>query len=155
MSELRTKGRTGKQRRPRQNRGFVLIAVLVCLSVIAAIMFSAMMTSLRHRRQLDRELQMEQTRWLTDAGIGRALAAVGNIELDDASVFEKRFQIDLPRYADAEVIVNITPDQQRGVAVVEVVSSIGTPDRPELMTRHRVRKEFSLDTKEKNDENEK
>ena len=66
--------------RHRGRRGFVLVVVLVCLSVIAALIFSALQTSLRQRKQLDRELQMEQTRLLAEAGLVHATGLVDQKE---------------------------------------------------------------------------
>lgn len=52
--------------------GTLLVCVLVCLGIATSIMLTAVHSSLRARRQIARELQMEQTRWLLDAGVARA-----------------------------------------------------------------------------------
>ncbi len=57
----------------RQRVGTILIVVLVCLVVVTSILFGAITVSIRHRQQLRNELQLEQTYWLLDAGIGLAI----------------------------------------------------------------------------------
>ena len=56
-----------------QRRGAILIAVLVCLGIATTIVLGAVQTGMRQHRQVRRELQVEQTRWLLDAGIERAV----------------------------------------------------------------------------------
>lgn len=53
--------------------GTVAIVVLVCLVVTSSIMLGAVASSLRQRRQLQQEIQLEQTRLLLDAGIAKAI----------------------------------------------------------------------------------
>jgi type II secretory pathway component PulJ len=130
-------------------RGVVLIAVLVCLGVIAAIMFSAMQTSLRHRRQMARELQMEQTRWLAEAGMNQAVSAIES--KDEARVLRladgKSYQPEIAGYEPASVSVSAKRSSSGDAVIVEVVASIGDLDRPELVTRHELRSKFQFETK--------
>ena len=58
--------------------GSLLVCVLVCLGIATSIMLTAIHSSLRARRQIVRELQMEQTRWLIDAGLQRAVKMVAS-----------------------------------------------------------------------------
>lgn len=60
--------------RIKKRRGTILIAVLVCLGVATTIVLGAVQTSIRQHRQVRQELQLEQTRWLLDAGIDKAVA---------------------------------------------------------------------------------
>ena len=56
--------------KPQSNRsGAVLLAVLVCLGIASAITASAIHTSLRARRNMDAQWQLEQTRQMLDAAI--------------------------------------------------------------------------------------
>ena len=57
-----------------KRRGAILIAVLVCLGIATTIVLGAVQTSIRQHRQVRNELQLEQTRWLLDAGVERAVA---------------------------------------------------------------------------------
>ncbi len=53
--------------------GSLLVCVLVCMGIALSIMLTSVHASLRERRQVARELQMEQTRWLADAGLTRGI----------------------------------------------------------------------------------
>ena len=75
-------------------RGAVLIMVLVCLGIATTLILGIVQSSLHQRRHLRQELQLEQTRWLLDAGISRAVSRVqsqpayeGEL-LTDISAFE-------------------------------------------------------------------
>lgn len=61
--------------RPRKNgrSGAILIAVLVVLGVVSAMLLAAVTASVKQRRQLRQELQLEQTRWVVDAGVRKAI----------------------------------------------------------------------------------
>ena len=57
----------------RKRNGTVLFIVIVCLVAASTILLGAVGLSIRHRGQLRTELQLEQTYWLLDAGIGKAI----------------------------------------------------------------------------------
>ncbi len=63
-----------KRQRFINRRGTILIAVLVCMGIATTILLGAVQSSLRQRRQMRQELQMEQTKWLLDASVGRAIS---------------------------------------------------------------------------------
>ena len=65
-----------RSRNLKKRRGTILIAVLVCLGIATTIVLGAVQSSMRQHRQVRRELQVEQTRWLLDAGIERAVTGV-------------------------------------------------------------------------------
>lgn len=58
--------------------GTVAFVVLVCLVVTTTIVLGAVSSSLRQRRQLQQEIQLEQTRLLLDAGIAKAISEFEN-----------------------------------------------------------------------------
>ena len=60
--------------RRRRRNGTTLIVVLVCLVAVTSILLGLVGTSIRHRGQVRTEVQLEQTYWLLDAGIGAAIA---------------------------------------------------------------------------------
>ncbi len=74
MLFCQARGRRPNARASRQRNGTIVIAVLVCLAIATTILFGAIEVSLRQRRQVRSETQMEQTYWLLDAGIGAAIA---------------------------------------------------------------------------------
>jgi type II secretory pathway pseudopilin PulG len=57
----------------RQRRGFLLICVLTCMSVASMMAMVSMKSSIRSRRQMNREAQMDQTIRLLQAGYDRAI----------------------------------------------------------------------------------
>jgi type II secretory pathway pseudopilin PulG len=125
----------------RQTRsGIVLIVVLVCLSVIGALIFSALQTSLRQRKQLDRELQMEQTRLLAEAGLVHATGLVDqkeNLIVIEPALHDKKHaevKIELTRNSDA---VDVT-----------VTAWIGLKDRPETQTRQTLNTNVKVSSEE-------
>ena len=63
-----------RQQRNVSRQRTVLIAVLVCMGIASTIVLGAVQISLRQRQQTRQELQMEQTKWLLDAGIGTAIS---------------------------------------------------------------------------------
>ena len=58
----------------RNRRGAVLIAVLVCMGFATVVLLGIVQNSLHQRRQMRRNLQMEQTQWLLDAGLSTGIA---------------------------------------------------------------------------------
>ena len=54
--------------------GTTLVAALVCLVVVSTMMLSLVHSSLSARRQLRNEHQIEQVRWLLDAGLRKGIA---------------------------------------------------------------------------------
>jgi type II secretory pathway component PulK len=61
-------------RRFKKRRGIALIAVLACSAVAVSLVLLSVEVSLRQRRQLRNELQLEQTRWVLDAAIRKSIA---------------------------------------------------------------------------------
>lgn len=60
-------------KRIKRRRGTILVAVLVCLGAATTIVLSTVHVSIRQHRQVRQELQLEQTRWLLDAGVDKAV----------------------------------------------------------------------------------
>lgn len=56
--------------------GTSLLAVLVCLIAVSVIVVGALTQSLKLHRQSRQDRILEQTRWVLDAGISRAVAAL-------------------------------------------------------------------------------
>ena len=61
------------RRYSQQRKGTILALVLVCLVVVTTILLGAVEVSIRNRQQIRTEVQLEQTYWLLDAGIGAAI----------------------------------------------------------------------------------
>ncbi len=132
-------------RNQRARSGVVLVAVLVCLSVITVLVFSAMQTSLRQRKQLDRELQMEQTRLLAEAGIAFASRLIessnGETDIDPATLNPKLHQL-----KTSEVKIETT--KRDAVIDVKVTAWIGLENRPETQTRQTLNTSVKITSEE-------
>ena len=64
---------TQRTRTKSANRnGNLLIVALVSLAIATSLMFGALRTGLQARRQMRQQFQLEQTRWLLDAGVRHA-----------------------------------------------------------------------------------
>lgn len=133
------KNRMRRNYRNRQQRGFVLIATMVCLGVIVAMLLLAFQTSLKQTRRLNRELQMEQTRWLARAVQSRADELLNGEE-------NRTLRLKLQRYPDTEVTI------KKSASDVTVNARIGLKDRPELQTRRIISTQLSNSTSEKSPE---
>ena len=60
-------------RASRRRCGVLLITVLATLGIVLSLMASAVTISLRQRREVRNQIQVEQTRWLLDAAISHAV----------------------------------------------------------------------------------
>lgn len=58
---------------PHHRSAAILVCVLVCMGIVSTITLLAVRTSLQVRRQMRQEVQLEQARWLLDAGLARGL----------------------------------------------------------------------------------
>jgi len=121
--------RIGKTNNRRGAAG--LTVVLVCIGVIGALIFASLQTSLRQRRQLDRELQMEQTRWLAEAGLDHGLTLIES--RDELSADRIVIKPEIGQHKNAEVTIEF--EQTAEAVKVNVSAWIGLVDRPETQTR--------------------
>jgi len=124
------------ERRKRRRDGWTMIAVLVCLSIAMAITAAGMRTSLRARRQLNNQWQLEQTRWLLDAGIRRTqrLAAEQPDYEGESWVLDEA----LDSYASARVEINVVKSDSyvaNEVKQFEIVSIIRNRDDVPVQTK--------------------
>lgn len=104
-----------------------MIAVLVCIGVATAILFGAVEQSLRCRRQMRNETQLEQVRWLVDAGVRKAIA---NLEQEPEYEGE-RFVVTPQIYNNlvANVEINVEPtDSESGQVCVVVTATLHKAD---------------------------
>ncbi|QEG20514.1 hypothetical protein [Mariniblastus fucicola] len=125
--------------------GSVLVAVLVCLGVIGALIFASMQLTLRQRKQLDREMQMEQTFWLAEAGMDHALNLIEN---SDGDLDSEQILLS-PTLSDRKTAeVKIEFSQKSDVVDVEVTAWIGLDDRPETQTRQNLKTEVKKPSRE-------
>ena len=123
-------------KRPLDSRRFgaLLVCVLICLGIAISIMLTSLSSSLRTRRQTIRELQMEQTRWLTDAGIARAL---DKIRVDERYSGESwTVTPALSDHQEATIEVSIPAEKsQSGKRQISVTATISSRDQRSQPTR--------------------
>lgn len=130
--------------RARDRQGTVLVAVIVCLGLIGVLIFSALQTSLKQRRQLNRELQMEQTRWLAEAGILHATKLAKSAEELPEKPTTLRPKLDGAEACEISIVFSNIKDK----TIATVTARVGIEDRPELQTT----KQLTLEVKNRSGE---
>lgn len=121
---MRTRNRT------KNRSGVITIAMLVCFGVVALILLAVVKHSLSERRQLKRELQMQQTQNLADAGVAMAIRGLEKIEPD----VWKQVAVELDGYDTSGVKYRVGENGE-----LEVVATIGTENRPAEKTTFAVK----------------
>ncbi len=111
--------------------GALLFAVLVCIGVTLALMLAALQTSLNQRRQLSRELQMEQTRLLLNAAIRSEAVedwrkSLANTDAPDPLEITVRLPI-----GKQATVTAVKPDETN----VTLMAMIGDVENPISQTR--------------------
>jgi len=77
--------------------------------------------SLSHRRQIRQELQMEQTRWLVDAGVRTALSEIAA----DEDYSGDQFSVSpLLKYEKANIEIKVISDDKEPSAQIVVSASV-------------------------------
>ena len=99
-----------KQRSANKRRGTILIAVLVCMGFATTILLGAVHTSLRLRRDVRQDLQMEQTKWLMDLGVRKAISDLRNQPDYDGETLT--IAPPLAKYTDASVEITVDHENQ-------------------------------------------
>lgn len=97
-------------RQKTRRRGTVLIAVLVCMGFATVVLLGAVQTSLHQRRHMRQEMQMEQTRWLLDAGLSMGVARL--IEKPEYVGETLALTPELGKYTNAEVEITVIRDDE-------------------------------------------
>ena len=111
----------------RRRRGFVLVFVMVAMAVVVSITGSMLTSVLRHRRQLSRQQQLDQTDWLVRAGVNRYIAADPN-DPDRDGLWD--VSAALPKFQSARV------DYQPAAAnAIRVTATIIAKGKREFVTR--------------------
>ena len=99
----------------------VLVAVLVCLAVASLILFATVKVSSGHRRQIRQELQIEQTRWMVDAGVRKALAEIAS----DKNYSGDQFSVSpLLKYGKAKLEIEVVADNEGAAALLKISASV-------------------------------
>lgn len=91
-------------------RGTVLIAVLVCMGFATSVLLGVVQTSLRMRREVRQDLQMEQTKWLMDLGVRKAISGLRERPGYDGEILA--VPLGLPKYVDASINIKVVREDQ-------------------------------------------
>lgn len=124
-------------------RGSILIAVLACTAIATTILLGAVQSSLRHRQQLRQDLQLEQTRWLLDAGVGHAIASLNSQPAYDGETI--RVDPAFEQYPNANVQISvIRKNQPANLVRVRVTAQLSRSGELAPSTRRSM--EFRVNT---------
>ena len=128
MKISRPRKLTSRRRTANRRRGSLLFAVLACIAVVTALIFSALTTSLSQRRQLRRSLQLEQTQWLLEGAAQRVRA--GKLELG-----QKLEPFTLPKANGNDLTCTIALTKAETPEKLIVTATIGDAENPPKQTQ--------------------
>lgn len=108
--------------------GAILVCVLVCMGIATTIGLVAVRSSLQARRQMRQEVQLEQTRWLLDAGLARGLQQLRQSPAYQGETWNVAPA--LQSYPDAVVNIEVLADSSApdGPARLQVTAVLGHSD---------------------------
>ena len=117
-----------------QRRGYAALLVLACCSVAVALVMLSLRTSLKQRRQLRNEHQLEQTRWVLDAAIRKSIADPPGESSEDPikpklEKFDKVLVSVEPVKAKGQVVIRAKIENAAGTSATMRSASIEAPDQ--------------------------
>ena len=116
-----------------QQRGTVLVAVLVCMVVATTILLGAVKFSLAQRRQVREEYKMEQAQWLLDAAINRGLSLIQkNSEYRGDAI---SLAPALTKYSIATIETNVERSPADNEIKLRVIVRLGNERQPEKILK--------------------
>ncbi len=111
-----------KHHRSRRS-GAVLICVMACLLVSLSVAVCAVQIALRQRQGLRAEVQLQQTTWLLEAGVNRAIDSLAKSSRYNGEIWQpKCFNA---QYDSAEVTIKVTEDAAKNVVQLDVTAALG------------------------------
>ena len=117
-----------------QRRGYAAVLVLACCSVAVALVMLSLRASLKQRRQLRNEHQLEQTRWVLDAAIRKSIADPPSESSEDPlkpklEKFDKVLVSVEPDEAKGQVVIRAKIENAAGTSVTMRSASVEAPDQ--------------------------
>ena len=106
---------------PRRPRGVVLIAALVCLSIVMALVGSLLLTALQSNRQLHLERDRRQCELLLEAGIARAKSHVSANEKYAGETWRLPAE-QITGNAEGQVTIEVVPDPVNSQNALHIVA---------------------------------
>lgn len=121
---------------PKARQGRALVCIVVCMGIATTITMKSMQTAIRVRRQMVREIQMEQTRWLVQAA---GLRAADRLRTDeDYDGEELDISAAVSTYDQATIRIEVTP-ADNGRHLIAATCRIGTAEHPAATTKRSAR----------------
>jgi len=134
-----------KNRIRKNNRGMVLVAVLLCLGIVTTIMLTVLTTSLRMRRQCQQELAVEQARWVLTAGcLQMSNQKLNAPEMEDRKLVDGTFELkpDLPNHRTATIRRKlISGEAKKENSLVQITVELSDSNGKALVTRSKTIRE--------------
>ena len=117
-----------------QRRGYAAVLVLACCSVAVALVMLSLRASLKQRRQLRSEHQLEQTRWVLDAAIRKSIVDPPDESSEDLlepklEKFDKVLVSVEPDEAKGQVVIRAKIENAAGASVTMRSASVEAPDQ--------------------------
>jgi hypothetical protein len=112
--------------RSSSRHGSVLVCVIVCLSIVMALVTATTQSALRERRQVRVERQLRQADILVEAGAGRAVAKLNQLNSYTGETWSLGAQ-SLPGFEEARIHIDaprVDGDQPRLVRVAAELSVV-------------------------------
>lgn len=110
-----------KTQSSKTRKGTVLVAVLVCMGLATSVLLGAVHTSLQMRRAMRQELQMEQTKWLMDMGIRKAIYSLSKkADYDGENLV---ITPALGKYTDSAVEITVDRDNSTADRIVLTITA--------------------------------
>ena len=129
----------------RNRRGSAVVTVLLCLVTASILLLGAMGISLRQRRQVRLEQQMQQTRWLLDAGVQQAIQRIEN----DPEFKGHTVEVPFDKYKLASVISTVS--RKAASVQISVTAKLGTRLDSRAITQRSTTLEIELPEKPKDE----
>jgi hypothetical protein len=114
-----------------QRQGTVIVCVLACLAIAAALSALMIQSALQGRREARLQCQLRQTELLCEAGVLRAVQQLKNSEGYEGEEWEP--ELNLPAYFDAHVHISVSQSNDTApheIAVVARLDSSNDNDGP-------------------------
>jgi hypothetical protein len=108
------------------------------MGIAVSISLTAIQSSLRERRQIAYELQMEQTRWLADAGLSRGIDRIRSTDDYDDQLWDVQPVLNDRYIANVQISVEVI-DESTGVVQLVATATLTTNDPRRFETRHTAR----------------
>ncbi|MEM9409493.1 MAG: hypothetical protein AAGA30_00100 [Planctomycetota bacterium] len=114
--------------RPCQRKGTFIFAVIVCVLVITTVAISTISLSVRYRRQMRKDVAVDQACWILD---GAVRLAIDKFQNDPDYLGESiRVETELPSFKYGFVDIAVTPKADSEDVKIRVVTRLSRVSEP-------------------------